>query len=142
MPDLERAIAIATQAHAGQKDKAGQPYILHPLRMMFRVEGDSAKMAAVLHDVVEDTAITLDALRLERFSAEVIDAVELLTRRESDTYEQFIERVLPNPIARAVKLADLEDNMDVRRIDEFTAKDAARMQKYLAAWKRIKSKTA
>src|SRR5439155_10257766 len=123
MPTLEDAIALAVDAHRGQKDKVGEPYILHPLRVMFRLGWDapeSAKMAAVLHDVVEDTRVKLPDLRALGYSEEVLAAVELLSRRAEDTYEQFIERVLPNAIARRVKRADLEDNMEIRRMREVT----------------------
>src|SRR5438132_11595481 len=105
MATLEDAIALAVKTHRGQKDKTGEPYILHPLRVMFRLPWDApdaAKIAAILHDVVEDSDgnVTLAHLRELGYPEEVIDAVRLLSRRPSDTYEQFIERLLPNPIAR------------------------------------------
>ena len=134
MADIEDAIALAVQAHRGQKDRAGAPYILHPLRMMFRVETDAEKMAAVLHDVVEDSAWTLDDLRARGFPPEVVDAVDHLTRRESESYEDFVERAAAHPVARAVKLADLEDNLDVRRIGHVGEYDAERLNRYLRAW--------
>jgi (p)ppGpp synthase/HD superfamily hydrolase len=140
MPTLEDAIALAVEAHRGQKDKVGEPYILHPLRVMFRLGWDApeaARMAAVLHDVVEDTKVKLPDLRRLGYSEEVLAAVELLSRRPEDSYEQFIERVLPNPVARRVKRADLEDNMEIRRIAEVTPKDAERLKRYRAAWARI-----
>ena len=130
---LERAIAIAAMAHEGQVDKAGAPYVLHPLRMMLAVTTPEARIAAVLHDVVEDTPVTLEQLRAEGFSAAVIEAVEALTKREGEDYEAFIRRVAPNPIAREVKLADLRDNSDLTRIAEPTEKDRARIEKYRRA---------
>jgi GTP diphosphokinase / guanosine-3',5'-bis(diphosphate) 3'-diphosphatase len=130
MATLERAIALASQAHAGQVDKAGQPYILHPLRVMLAVTGASERMAAVLHDVVEDTAITLDDLRDEGFPKEVIDAIEALTKRPGETRLAAAGRAVVNPIARVVKLADVTDNMDLNRIAEPTEKDYARFQEY------------
>jgi len=135
MATLERAIAIAAQAHEGQVDKAGAPYILHPLRMMLSMDTPEARMAAVLHDVVEDTPITLDQLRGEGFSKTVIEAVELLTKHpeEENDYDAFIRRVAPNPTARKVKLADLRDNSDISRIAEPTAKDWQRIEKYRRA---------
>ena len=133
MATLERAIEIAAKAHAGQVDKAGQPYVLHPLRMMLAVTTPEARMAAVLHDVVEDTAVTLDELRAEGFPASVLEAVEALTKREGEDYEAFIRRVAPNPIAREVKLADLRDNSDLSRIAEPTERDFARVEKYRRA---------
>lgn len=133
---LEKAIFIATQAHAakGQKDKAGAPYILHPLRMMLRMTTPAEMMAAVLHDVVEDTDWTLDALRREGFPTEVIAALDCLTKRAGEPYEEFIARIAPNDIARRVKLADLEDNMDVKRMTQVTERDILRLNKYLRHW--------
>ncbi len=140
MPTLEDAIELAVEAHRGQKDKYGEPYILHPLRVMFRLGWDAreaARIAAVLHDVVEDTHVKLPELRRRGYSAEVLAAVELLTRRPEDSYEQFIERVLPNPLARRVKRADLEDNMELRRLPAVTEKEMERLARYRAAWARI-----
>lgn len=133
MATLERAIEIAAKAHAGQVDKAGQPYVLHPLRMMLAVTTPEARMAAVLHDVVEDTAVTLEELRDEGFPAAVISAVEALTKRDGEDYETFIRRVAPNPIAREVKLADLRDNSDLSRILEPIERDRERVKKYRRA---------
>jgi len=133
MATLERAIEIAAKAHAGQMDKAGQPYVLHPLRMMLAVATPEARIAAVLHDVVEDTAVTLKELEGEGFTAEVLEAVEALTKREGEDYEAFIRRVAPNPIAREVKLADLRDNSDLSRILEPTERDRERVKKYRRA---------
>lgn len=114
-PMLERAIEIAAKAHAGQLDKGGQPYILHPLRVMLALTSDEARMAAVLHDVLEDTYVSIVDLRLQGFPQTVLDAVEALTRREGETYTGYVLRASENPIARAVKLADLRDNMDPSR---------------------------
>jgi (p)ppGpp synthase/HD superfamily hydrolase len=136
---LERAIAIAAVAHEGQVDKAGAPYILHPLRMMLAVTTPEARMAAVLHDVVEDTAVTLADLRREGFPEAVLAAVGVLTKREGEDYEAFIQRVAPNPIAREVKLADLRDNSDLSRITEPTEKDQARIGKYRKAIEYLQS---
>jgi (p)ppGpp synthase/HD superfamily hydrolase len=133
MATLERAIEIAAKAHAGQVDKAGQPYVLHPLRMMLAVTTAEARMAAVLHDVVEDTTVTFDDLRAAGFPASVLEAVEALTKREGEDYEAFIRRVAPNPIAREVKLADLRDNSDLSRISEPTERDRERIKRYSRA---------
>lgn len=138
MATLGRAISIAAQAHQEQKDKAGAPYILHPIRMMLRMNSDVEMMAAILHDVVEDTDWTLDGLRQEGFSEEVVQAVECLTHRDGETYDQFLERVTSNPIARKVKLADLEDNMDVKRIQHLVEKDIERIKKYHQHWRALK----
>jgi (p)ppGpp synthase/HD superfamily hydrolase len=134
MATVEDAISIAAQAHKGQKDKAGAPYLLHPLRMMLRMTSESAMMAAVLHDVVEDSDWTLEQLREKGFSAEVLEAVECLTHRNEESYQEFIERVQTNPIARQVKIADLEDNMNIQRINKISPKDLQRMEKYHRAW--------
>ncbi|MCY1075055.1 GTP pyrophosphokinase [Archangium lansingense] len=137
MPTLEDAIALAVEAHRGQRDKAGQTYILHPLRVMMRLETETERMVAILHDVVEDSPWTLERLRELGYPEEVLGALDCLTKREGETYEAFIERVLPHPLARRVKRADLEDNMDVRRLPAVTAKDAERLARYRAAWARL-----
>jgi guanosine-3',5'-bis(diphosphate) 3'-pyrophosphohydrolase len=133
MATLERAIEIASRAHAGQRDKAGAPYILHPLRVMLRVETDTERIAAVLHDVVEDSTWTLEQLRSEGFAPEVLEAVEALTRRPEESYEQFVLRAGAHPIARRVKIADLTDNLDPSRIAAPTEHDRARMDRYRRA---------
>jgi (p)ppGpp synthase/HD superfamily hydrolase len=132
---VEDAVSIAARAHRGQKDKAGAPYLLHPLRMMLRMETEAAMMAAVLHDVVEDTEWTLDRLREAGFSEEVLEAVDCLTHREGESYQQFVERVRTNRIARQVKVADLEDNMNVRRMNQLGPKELERLEKYHRAWR-------
>ena len=134
MATLGKAIAIAAQAHQEQRDKAGAPYILHPLRLMLRMHSETEMMAAILHDVVEDTDWTLDKLRQAGFAEEVVQAVECLTHRDHETYEEFIARVRTNAIAGKVKLADLEDNMDMRRLSALTEQDTQRLHKYHRAW--------
>ena len=138
MPTLEDAIALAVEAHRGQRDKAGQCYILHPLRLMMRLDTEPERIAAVLHDVVEDTPYTLERLRALGYGEEVLGALDCLTRREGEPYEAFIERIRPHALARRVKLADLEDNMDVRRLPTVTAKEMERLARYRAAWSRLK----
>lgn len=130
MANLERAIAIAVKAHAGQIDRAGRPYILHPLRMMMRLDDASAQIVAILHDVIEDSPIGLDDLRNEGFDETIIKAIDCLTRRPDEPYEAFIARGAPNALARQVKLIDLEDNMDIRRLDVLTSADFERLQRY------------
>lgn len=139
---LEDAIALAVHAHRGQRDKAGAPYILHPLRVMYRLGQDASeaeRMAAVLHDVAEDTPYKLPQLAEMGCPPPVLAALECLTRRPAETYEEFVGRVLPNRIARRVKRADLEDNMDLTRIGPVAAKDVNRLQRYRAAWARVTS---
>ncbi|HRR40196.1 MAG TPA: NUDIX domain-containing protein [Syntrophales bacterium] len=130
---LEKAIGIALDAHRGREDKAGAPYILHPLRLMLRMEGTEEMIVAVLHDVVEDSAWTIEALRGEGFPEEVLEAVDSLTRRKDEHYDRYISRIGENAIARRVKIADLEDNMDVRRKKEPNGEDRRRMEKYRKA---------
>jgi hypothetical protein len=137
-PTLEDAIALALKVHEGVKDRGGQPYILHPLRLMVRMGTEAERMAAVLHDVVEDDTrygTTLATLRQAGYPEAVVGAVECLTKREGEDYADFIERAKSNPIARRVKLADLEDNLDVRRLPAVTPKDAERFEKYRRAWR-------
>ncbi|WP_135477346.1 HD domain-containing protein [Candidatus Chloroploca mongolica] len=130
MATLERAIELAASAHAGQVDKAGQPYILHPLRVMLRMSTAHERMAAVLHDVVEDTQVTLEQLRSEGFPAEVVSAVAALTKRVGESRLEAAARAAADPVARAVKLADNAENMDLSRIAEPTEKDYARLEEY------------
>jgi hypothetical protein len=130
MSTLERAVAISAEAHAGQVDKAGTPYILHPLRLMLEMETAEERIAAVLHDVVEDSDWTLERLRGEGFSPAVLAAVNALTRRADETYEDFVLRAGRDPIGRRVKLADLRDNCDLSRIANPTRKDLDRVARY------------
>jgi (p)ppGpp synthase/HD superfamily hydrolase len=138
-PGLARAITIAAQAHEEQVDKNGAPYILHPIRVMLKMGTEEAMTAAVLHDVVEDSDWTLEKLRAQGFSERVLAAVEAVTKRaeEDSDYDAFILRVMKNPLARRIKIADLEDNMDPKRILRYTAKDATRLEKYHRAWKTL-----
>lgn len=138
MATLERAIAIAAEAHAGQANKDGSPYILHPVRVMIRVDGMDAKMAGILHDVVEDSAWTLEQLRTEGFTEGVLAAVDALTHREGEEYFDYVARAGSNQLARQVKLADLEDNMNVMRLAEVRDKDLERVRKYHKAWRMLK----
>lgn len=133
MSTLERAIELAARAHAGQRDKGGHPYILHPLRVMQAVQGEYERMAAVLHDIVEDTPTTFDDLLAEGFPVEVVDAVRALTKFEGETREQAARRIVRNPVARAVKLADIADNMDLSRIPNTTERDFERLREYEVA---------
>lgn len=134
---IEKAILIAVNAHRCQVDKGGKPYILHPLRLMFSIEDETEKICAVLHDVIEDTDVTLDYLRERGFSKEVLSALDALTRRKDETYDEFIDRIIENKIACNVKLADLNDNMDISRIKNPTEKDYERLEKYKKAKDKI-----
>lgn len=137
MSTIERAIEIAARAHAGQVDKAGAAYIFHPLRLMLAVQLPYERMAAVLHDVVEDTTVTLADLVNEGFPSEVIDAIDSLTKREGEGRLDAAERAAGNPIARVVKLADVTDNMDLTRIAEPTEKDYQRLEEYRQVKRRL-----
>lgn len=142
MATLERAIAIAASAHTGQVDKAGLPYILHPLRVMLAVATTDERIVAVLHDVVEDTPWTLDQLRAEGFSPAVLAGLDAVTRRDGETYEEFVLRAARDPIGREVKRADLVDNLDLGRIAEPTERDRQRVAKYRHALEILDEKPA
>lgn len=137
MSTVERAVAIAAQAHAGQTDKADQPYLLHALRVMSKMKTNEARMTAVLHDVVEDSDWTLEQLREEGFPEVVIAAVDSLTKRENENYDDFIERAGRDPLGLHVKLADLRDNAKLDRIPRPTAEDRERTAKYERALRRL-----
>ncbi len=141
MATLDRAIALAAEAHSGQTDKAGEPYLLHPMRVMLRVRGETEQIVAMLHDVVEDggPAWTLERLREEGFAADVVEAVDRLTKREGEPYEALIERAAGDPIARRVKLADLEDNLSLTRMVDPGEKDRQRIERYRRAYERLLS---
>lgn len=137
---LERAIQIALEAHAGQTDKNGGPYILHPLAVMGAMDSPVDKIVAVLHDVVEDTDVQLDYLAAE-FSSDVVEAVDALTKRKGsltgrscrdETLEAYIARVRQNPIALRVKRADVAHNLSPSRIACLGSKDAVRLAKKYA----------
>jgi (p)ppGpp synthase/HD superfamily hydrolase len=132
---IEKSLAFALRAHTGVTDKAGRAYILHPLRIMAKMTTDSEMSAALLHDVIEDSDITAADLLSDGIPGEVVDAVLCLTKREGENYQDFVVRAKQNPIARKVKIADIEDNINVLRITNLTEKDLARIAKYHAAWK-------
>lgn len=138
--DLQRAIEVAVEAHKGQFDKAGAPYILHPLRVMQSLDTENERIVGVLHDVVEDgPGWTFERLEAEGFSPEVIAALELVTKRAEDegddeeTYLRFVRRAMTNPIARRVKAADIRDNLDLKRLVDITDRDVKRLKRYRRA---------
>ena len=131
---LERAIAFAVEKHAGQVDRYGRPYILHPLRLMSAMDTDEERMAAVLHDVLEDCPeVTPADLKRLGVPPAALEAVALLTRAEGMSWDDYIARLAPNPMARKIKLADLADNMDLRRFDELRERDLDRCNRYIRA---------
>lgn len=137
MEPLEVAIGLAAEAHRGQLDKGGEPYILHPLRVMLKMANDNERIVAILHDTVEDTAITKEQIAL-RFGNEIAEAVDALTRRDGEGYMDFIDRCGKNNLARTVKLGDIRDNLNLSRLGRKpTAKDKRRCGKYIAARKRL-----
>lgn len=132
--NLDLAIKIAIDAHAGQVDKGGQPYILHPLRVMLAMETEDERIVAVLHDVIEDTAITANDLYwMHGFKPSIMIAVVALTRCKNEDYFDFIRRCMGNPLARAVKIADIRDNLDPRRLLSSDPNGPSRRQKYRLA---------
>ena len=135
---LAKAINIALEAHKGQTDYSGMPYIVHVMNVMHAGRTEAEKIVGVLHDVVEDTDWTFDALLNEGFPTEIVDALRCVTKiTDDEPYDDFIERVKTNSLAVAVKINDLIDNLDVRRLNEITDKDVMRMRKYLKAYKEL-----
>jgi len=130
MSTLEKAIEIAARAHAGQYDKAGEPYILHPLRVLLNLKTADERMAAALHDVVEDTPMTFEDLEAEGFGAAVIDALRALTKEPGETRMSAAKRAAQDAVAVRVKIADVTDNMNLARISKPTPKDRARLEEY------------
>ncbi|MBK7831242.1 MAG: HD domain-containing protein [Gemmatimonadetes bacterium] len=130
MSTLERAIEIAARAHLGQRDKGGEPYILHPIRVMLRMATPTERTVAVLHDVVEDSDWTLEGLAREGFPPEVLEALEALTKLPGEDRLSAARRAASNPLARAVKLADNTENSDLSRIPQPSAHDLQRLAEY------------
>jgi len=144
MSQLERAIAQAVKTHAGQEDKAGDPYILHPLRVMLSLSSEDERIVGVLHDVVEDGDVSFSDLEKMDFSPVVVEALKSVTKRPEEEgsdagYQAFVERAGANPVARSVKKADLLDNLDVTRLETVREKDAQRLCKYLRALRYLDS---
>lgn len=137
MRNLEDAILLALKTHQGQKDKAGAPYILHPLRVMLSMATETEMIVAVLHDVVEDGETMIDDLRKAGYSEEILIAIDCLTRRNNEDYDKFIARLKDNPLARKVKIADLKDNSNLDRITEPKESDYKRLEKYRRALKEL-----
>lgn len=129
-PAIRKAIHIAVQAHSGQVDKGGNDYINHPFAVAGMVDSEDGQIAALLHDVIEDTTITLQDLRRQDIPEQVIKAVDCLTKRNGETLENYLNHIKSDPLATAVKLADLTHNSDLRRISAPTEKDFARVQRY------------
>lgn len=138
MSTLKKAIAIATAAHKSTVDKYGAPYIQHVTRVMDMGKTTDEKILGVLHDVVEDTNWTFKQLEKEGFSKKIIAALKCVTKTsDAEDYEAFINRIVKNKLAIKVKLNDLFDNMDIRRMDKVRSKDIKRLNKYLKAHKKL-----
>ena len=138
MSTLQKAIEIAVKAHSDQKRKNGDPYILHPIRVLLKMETEEEKIIAILHDVVEDTVITEKDLIAAGFSDKVICMLQVLTHAKEESYDKYIDRILYYPTARKVKMADLQDNMNLDELPEITDYDIRRTQKYIKALALIK----
>ena len=136
-----KAIKTAFKAHEGAVDRSGLPYITHPLHLAESMDTEDETVAAILHDVVEDTDITIDDLRKEGFTETQLEAVRLLTHEDGISYMDYVKRLKSNPIAKKVKLSDLKHNMDRTRIRNASEKDEARYQKYETAYKYLTDDT-
>ena len=128
------ALELAVEKHKNQTDKAGNPYILHPLHVLENVNSKEGKIVAILHDIIEDTDITEDYLFKIGLSKRIVDAVVALTRSEDMDYQEYIKNLSSNPLAKEVKLADLEHNMDLKRLPTLEEKDLERNRKYQIAY--------
>lgn len=135
---LDMALTIATKAHEGQTDKAGAPYIFHPIRVANRCLTDEEKIVALLHDVIEDSKTSASDLLAKGFPRTIVDAVLSVTRNEDESYDEFIKRSRLNPIGRQVKIHDLEDNLDITRLAQVTENDIARLNKYISAYRYLR----
>lgn len=134
---FEKAIGLMLEKHRGQMDKAGKPYYGHLIRVAQDVFTGKRKIVALLHDIVEDTDATPEFLLQQGFPSEIVEAVDAISHREDESYEAFINRVAQNPLATTVKISDLEDNMDIFRLNEITEEDRLRLNKYLKAWRQL-----
>ncbi|WP_298771108.1 hypothetical protein [uncultured Shewanella sp.] len=134
---IELAIDIALKSHRGQVDKAGKPYILHPLRLMEKMETDEEKVVAVLHDVLEDSTLTASELMKLGVPDHAVQAIACLTKQLGEKYDDYLNKVLSNTLAVKVKRADLEDNMNILRLNAITDNDLSRLQQYHRAWKML-----
>lgn len=135
---LLKAIEIAHRAHEGQSDKNGQPYILHPLRVMNSGKTYNEMIVGILHDVIEDSDYTLEDLKKEKFSEEILAAVDAMTKKENQAYQEYLDNLKNNSLAVRVKQNDLTDNMDLKRLSEISDEDIPRLRKYLKAYNELK----
>lgn len=129
----KKALRLCFEAHKNQVDKGGSPYVFHPFHLAEQMKDESSTIVALLHDVVEDTDYTFADLRHMGFESEVIEALRLMTHDENIPYMEYIEKIRENPIARAVKLADLKHNSDLTRLDAVDERILKRKEKYSRA---------
>lgn len=137
MDIIEKSLEIALKAYSGQKDKAGKTYILHPLRIMAKMETEEEMVVALLHDVIEDSDYTSDDLLSEGIPSAIVEAVQLLSKVDGESYDQFVDRVSENPLATKIKVADIEDNINILRLESVDQKDLERVAKYHKAWRKL-----
>jgi (p)ppGpp synthase/HD superfamily hydrolase len=135
---IEKSLHIALRAYAGKTDKAGCEYIHHPLRVMAKMKTDLEMSVALLHDVIEDSDITAEQLLAEGIPVEVVEAVVCLSKNENESYQDFVARAKKNKLAAKIKIADIEDNIDVLRLTSLDEYDLARIKKYHSAWRFLK----
>lgn len=138
-PITKKALKLCFEAHKDQTDKSGMPYVFHPFHLAEQMKDEETTIVALLHDVVEDSDITVDDLRKMGFSESVIEAIALMTHQGDAEYMDYVARIKENPIAKAVKLADLKHNSDTSRLDTVTKWDRERVAKYKKAIKLLKS---
>jgi (p)ppGpp synthase/HD superfamily hydrolase len=136
-PTLEDAIGLALEAHRGRRDKLGRPYILHPLRLMSRLSAPVEQMAALLHDVIADSDLTIDDFRQRGYDTEVVEALDRLNKRDDESFDAFIARIAPNAVARRVKIADLADNLDLTNWAEIGEPERERLTRYRRGWETL-----
>ena len=132
-PATKKALRLCFEAHKGQVDKSGMPYVFHPFHLAEQMKDESTTIVALLHDVIEDTEYTVEDLIEMGFDGEVIEAIKLMTHEDGVPYMGYVKRIKTNPIARQVKLADLRHNSDITRLDRVTEKDLIRVEKYRKA---------
>lgn len=137
----KKAMNLAFKKHANQVDKSGVPYILHPIHIAEQMEDEDSVIVALLHDVMEDTQTGINELRAYGFSETVLDALMLLTHDKKLDYETYIHKISKNPLATKVKIADLQHNSDLSRLNDITEKDIVRVQKYIKSLNYLKEFT-
>ncbi len=136
---LDKAAKICVTKHAGQRDKMGCAYFQHPMRVAMRCNTNDEKIVALLHDTIEDTDVTAEELLAAGFPQYIVDGILSVTKRDGESYEDFVARAKQNPLGRVVKLHDLEDNLDIFRLSELDAAMTKRYNKYLRAYRCLKS---